>query len=75
MDSGVHIAREKGEMMDKSDKLGALWVGENEYGKYFTGNVEIDGQKYSVFVKPNKFKSENPKAPDWIVWKARKREG
>ena len=58
---------------DWSDReLGALWVnvknGKNE--KYLTGH--INNQKVIIF--KNQFKEENPKAPDFRVYKHAERD-
>lgn len=54
-------------------EIGALWVnakqGSNE--KYLTG--QINGEKVIMF--KNKYKDDNPKAPDFRIYKQKDQEG
>tara|TARA_B110000305_G_scaffold169543_1_gene187420 strand:+ start:136 stop:399 length:264 start_codon:yes stop_codon:yes gene_type:complete len=46
-------------------ELGALWINVKGNDKYLTGH--INNEKVIIF--KNKFKDENPKAPDFRVYK------
>jgi hypothetical protein len=51
------------------DELGALWVKHGPRGDYMTGTIEGVG---AVVLFANT--SDNPKAPQWRVLKAKERE-
>jgi uncharacterized protein (DUF736 family) len=57
----------------QDDRLGALWSKHSAKGEYFTGNIEINGEKIGVVVFSND-KKGNDKAPDWRILRAKKRE-
>lgn len=56
---------------DKKDypqPVGALWVKENERGKFFSMTIEIDGKSHSFFGFHNRFKKEGEKSPDYRIY-------
>ena len=57
----------------KDQRLGALWSKTNAKGQFFTGNLEINGEKIGVVVFSND-KRGNEKAPDWRILRAKPRE-
>ena len=54
----------------KDERLGALWSKRSAKGEYFTGNLEINGEKIGVVVFSND-KRGNEKAPDWRILRAK----
>ena len=56
-------------MPNKEDKCGALWEKESAQGRYFSGEIEIDGGKTRMGAFENRFKQQD-KHPDWIVYKS-----
>ncbi len=54
-------------------ELGALWVNTKQGGaeKYLTGHINDE----KVIIFKNKFKDENPKAPDFRVYKQKEMDG
>lgn len=58
----------------KDRKLGALWKRASKDGtkKFYTGNIEIDGQKIDLVIFPTKNK-ENPNAPDLQIYRSEDR--
>lgn len=56
-----------------SDKIGALWLKDGKKGKYFSGVIEVSGQKIGVVVFKNNHKTED-RYPDYdiLVCKPRK---
>ncbi len=50
----------------KDEVLGALW----DKGSYFTGQLEIEGQKIAVVVFKNKHKTQD-KHPDYRILKSK----
>lgn len=54
-------------MAEKS--IGALWAKSGKSGDYFTGNIEINGEKIAIvaFYNANK---KNPKEPDYRILKS-----
>lgn len=54
----------------KNEKLGALWENNGPKGKYYTGEVEVDGVKVKVVCFPNGYK-ETDRHPDLIIYKSR----
>ena len=53
-------------MSDKN--IGALWLKEGAKGKYFSGNVEINGQKTNIVVFKNTLKQPGEKTPDYRIF-------
>jgi uncharacterized protein (DUF736 family) len=57
-------------------ELGALWVRQGKTGqKYLTGHVELETmpgvtEKVKVVVFSNKGKSENERAPDYVMYRS-----
>lgn len=49
-------------------KVGGAWRKENAKGKYFSLQVEIEGEKYSFLMYPNDRK-EAEKHPDYNIMK------
>ena len=47
--------------------IGALWSKTNQYGEYYTGNVEIDGKKTALFIGRTKEKKTD-RHPDWLIY-------
>ena len=62
--------KEENEWSDR--ELGALWVNtkQNSGEKYLTGHIK--GEKVIVF--KNRFKEENPKAPDFRIYRQKELE-
>ena len=60
--------------MEKND-IGALWVKEGKKGKFFSGNVEIDGQKVDIVIFKNTYKEEGSRQPDYKILKSQPRQG
>lgn len=60
-------------MPNRDDKLGALWQKSSSKGDYFSGVLEINGEKHEIVVFANGFK-EATNHPDWIVYKSKPRE-
>jgi hypothetical protein len=61
-------------------ELGALWVRQGKGQKYLTGHVELETmpgvkEKVKVVVFSNKGKSENERAPDYVVYRSVAPEG
>jgi uncharacterized protein (DUF736 family) len=55
--------------MSETKKIGALWKKTTQSGKdLLTGNIEIDGKKIQIAVFVNSYKTENPKAPDYVIY-------
>lgn len=54
--------------MEKS--IGALWAKKSRNGEYFTGNIEVGGEKIAIvaFYNANK---KNPKEPDYRILKSK----
>ena len=61
--------------MSKENELGALWVKDGKNGKFFSGNVEIDGKKTDIVVFKNTYKEEGSRQPDLKILKSTPREG
>ena len=55
-------------------ELGALWRREGRSQNYLSGHVKVGEfgveKEVRLVVFTNKYKSENPKAPDFIVYEA-----
>ncbi|MBN86502.1 MAG: hypothetical protein CL885_03160 [Dehalococcoidia bacterium] len=56
-------------------ELGALWVRQGKGQKYLTGHVELETmpgvkEKVKVVVFSNKGKTENERAPDYVVYRS-----
>jgi uncharacterized protein (DUF736 family) len=57
-------------------ELGALWVRQGKTGqKYLTGHVELETmpgvtEKVKIVVFSNKGKSENERAPDYVMYRS-----
>jgi len=50
------------------DKAGALWLKDGNVGKFFSGQIEIDGKKRSILVFKNTTKQEGSKQPDYQIY-------
>jgi uncharacterized protein (DUF736 family) len=49
--------------------IGALWKREGKSGKYLSGYFKDElGEQVEIVIFSNKFKGENPKAPDYRVY-------
>lgn len=55
------------------DSVGALWEKQGPKGLYYSGNIEVNGEKIGVVGFLNKNK-KNPKQPDIRILKAQKRD-
>lgn len=57
-------------MPDKANEIGALWSREarNTGKSYMTGKISVDGRDVDIVVFQNN--SENPKAPQWRIYKS-----
>ena len=57
-------------MPEKENEIGALWTRQaKSTGKtYMSGKLEIGGEQIDVVIFQNN--SENPKAPQWRVYKS-----
>jgi len=60
-------------MPNQSDKLGALWVKTSAKGEYFSGEIEINGEKHRIVAFPNGYKDAEKK-PDFIIYKSQPRD-
>ena len=59
-----------------SGDIGALWcsTGKNSGKDYFSGNVEINGEKIKIVVFHNRDKSSSNNYPDYLIYKSRPME-
>jgi hypothetical protein len=49
--------------------IGALWKRDGKSGKYLSGYFKDElGEQVEIVIFSNKFKGENPKAPDYRVY-------
>lgn len=48
-------------------KIGALWIREGKAGKFFTGEIEINGMKIPLLIFNNRYK-EQEKQPDYQIF-------
>jgi hypothetical protein len=55
----------------KKVSSGALWIKEGKKGKYFSGQVEIDEEKYYVTFFKNDYK-KGDNHPDYVTPKEKK---
>lgn len=54
--------------------IGALWEKESgKGGKFFSGNIEVNGEKISIVVFKNNYKEES-KHPDYKIFLSKPRE-
>lgn len=53
----------------RENELGALWTKQGKKGQYFSGYVEVDGQKIPIVVFSNSKKSSE-KQPDYTILKS-----
>ncbi len=57
----------------RDDSIGALWRKEGVKGPYYTGLIEINGEKINIVAFPNKLKkSEN--SPDVRILRSKTKE-
>lgn len=59
-------------MPNNEDRIGALWMKTSARGDFFTGQLEINGEKIAIVVFPNSRKTQD-KQPDWQILRARPR--
>lgn len=72
-------------MTDKTDnewkqrELGALWRRSGKNQKYLSGYIklgdELEEKEVRLIVFTNKYKSENEKAPDFVIYESTPMEG
>lgn len=55
------------------DEIGALWTKSGRKGDYFTGSIEMNGEKHAIVIFPNGNKRSD-KSPDFRILKAKRRE-
>lgn len=51
------------------DKLGALWQKTGAHGDYFSGEIELNGEKHRIVVFANQRKTAE-KQPDWHIFRS-----
>lgn len=56
------------------DPVGALWVKENDHGKFFSMVVKVDGVEHTFFGYPNKFKKDGEKTPDYRIFSPKEKQ-
>lgn len=57
------------------DSIGALWAKKTRNGDdFFTGSIELNGEKTNIVVFYNKSKIKNEKAPDYRILIAKPQE-
>lgn len=57
----------------REDELGALWRKQSKNGEdYFTGSIQVDGQKVEIVVFANRYKKSD-KQPDFRILRSRDR--
>ncbi len=56
----------------KKQEIGGLWRKEDQDGntKLLSGRIKLNGKDIAIVIFPNRFKDENPKAPDFRVYLA-----
>lgn len=54
------------------NELGVLWSKTSPRGEYFTGSIEINGEKHQIVVFKNGNKKSD-KAPDWRILRSKPR--
>lgn len=59
--------------MAEENKIGALWAKKSAKGDYFTGQIELNGEKIPVVVFFNSNKTKETQ-PDWSILRAQPRE-
>ena len=52
---------------------GSFWIKKSNSGSFYTGNIEIDGEKINCVMFQNE-KKTNDKQPDFKIMKAREYE-
>lgn len=57
---------------EKESPIGALWIKEGQYGKFFSMVLEINGTKESYVGFKNKFYEEGSNKPHYKIYKSRK---
>ena len=55
------------------NELGVLWAKTSARGDYFTGSIELNGEKHQIVVFKNGNK-KSEKAPDWRIMRSQPRE-
>jgi len=50
----------------KKQSIGALWVKQGKSGDFFTGNIEVNGQKIKIAIFKNDYKKD--KQPDFRIF-------
>jgi hypothetical protein len=55
------------------NSIGGLWIKESPKGKFFSGQIEIDGKKTSIVIFKNSYK-EQEKHPDYKIFLSKPRE-
>ena len=49
--------------------IGALWVKDSKRGKFYTGNIEVNGVKVSIVVFKNSYKTKDNQ-PDLRIYES-----
>jgi hypothetical protein len=52
---------------EKRKSNGGLWKKTNQYGEYFSGQLEIEGVKYNFVAYVNRYK-DNDRKPDYQLY-------
>jgi len=60
-------------MSDKEKPVGALWKKEGQYGHYYSGEIEINGEKIRIVCFANQHKKES-KHPDYKIYISKPKE-
>lgn len=58
---------------EKNQSIGALWEKQSKKGTWFSGQIEIEGEKIPIVVFKNDYKKED-KHPDWKIFISQPRE-
>lgn len=56
-----------------NEAIGALWKKESQRGEFFSGNVEVNGEKIQIVVFPNTYKKAD-NHPDYRILLSQPRE-
>jgi uncharacterized protein (DUF736 family) len=57
----------------RDDSIGALWKKEGPKGAYYTGVIELNGEKINVVAFPNRMK-KSEKSPDVRILRSKTKE-
>lgn len=61
-------------MSEKKRSIGGIWKKAGQWGEWWSGQIEIAGQKYNFTASPNRYKESGDRKPDFQIYPSEPRK-